>query len=437
MTLGSYVLPDCWPKKRLEDCLALIRNGTSRRQNKDGSGLPVTRIETISLDRVDPSKVGFVDGLSEKETSRYRLQPGDILFSHINSEPQLGRTAIYRGDPDFLIHGMNLLVLRVNGLLTPEFLHYLCTCYRQSGVFIALAGRAVGQSSINQGKLKALEIPCPPVAEQGKIAAVLSAVHRDIEHQDQLIALTTELRRAAMRMYFTRGTDAASPLDTEIGPIPPKWSTIKIGELGDCVTGTTPKTANREYYEPEERDFIAPADLGSSKYVYSSAKKISQLGLSVARPLPRDAVLCVCIGSSIGKTGMSWHEESCTNQQINAVVCHGSLNPTYVYYLLTYWSERWKSHATFGPVPILNKGAFRQVKIPHTTDRREQDAIADALWTMDARIEHHLSRRAVSTELLRALVHDLMTAKIRVADVDVSPLGPTDVADASPREETA
>ncbi len=52
----------------------------------------------------------------------------------------------------------------------------------------------MGQASINQGKMKTLEIPLPPLPEQREIARILSAVDRKIE--------TEEKRKAALQTLF-------------------------------------------------------------------------------------------------------------------------------------------------------------------------------------------------------------------------------------------
>jgi type I restriction enzyme S subunit len=181
---GLGPIPDHWRFERLGDYLALIRNGLTKPQNKEGLGLPVTRIETISEDKINPAKVGCVEGLSEETVKKYRFQANDILFSHINSEPQLGRTAMYVGQPPLLLHGMNLLLLRANSGIDPAFLHFTCVSLRSKGVFIGLAARAVGQSSINMGKLKALQIPIPPKDEQKRIAFWLSRVEGKLEAEE-------------------------------------------------------------------------------------------------------------------------------------------------------------------------------------------------------------------------------------------------------------
>jgi len=262
----------------------------------------------------------------------------------------------------------------------------------------------------------------PSMHEQQKIATLLSAIQRVIEQQERLIVLTTELKKALMHKLFTEGTFGEKQKQTEIGPVPESWDIVPIGGLGTCVTGSTPRTAVKENYCPPERDFIAPADLGHTKYIYESERQISIAGLATVRPLPRNSVLCVCIGSSLGKTGMTYKVDSCTNQQINAIICNETNNADYVYYLLTYHSDYWRSHATFGTVPILSKGRFCQVRVPYTSNRAEQDDIASALMACDEKIEYHMSKSRKYQELFKIILHQLMTAQIRVNNLDLNEL---------------
>ena len=47
-------------------------------------------------------------------------------------------------------------------------------------------------------------IPVPPLPEQRKIAGVLRAAQQALHQQEQLISLTTELKKAALHQLFTR-----------------------------------------------------------------------------------------------------------------------------------------------------------------------------------------------------------------------------------------
>jgi type I restriction enzyme S subunit len=225
-----------------------------------------------------------------------------------------------------------------------------------------------------------------------------------------------------MNKLFAQGLRDEKQKGTEIGLVPESWHVVKIGALGKCVTGTTPKTAVEEYYFPAEYDFIAPADLGLTRDIYDSGKKISGKGLGAIKSLPKNAVMCVCIGSSIGKVGLTWKERSATNQQINSIICNDKHNARFVYYLLDYFSPYWRSFATFGPVPILNKGRFETIDIAVPSSAEEESQIAQSLAGLDAKLEIQGKKRALLEELFRALLHKLMTGQLRVNELDVGVL---------------
>jgi len=279
---------------------------------------------------------------------------------------------------------------------------------------------AIKGQTLNKGKLDALEIALPPLLEQKKIAHILSTVQRAIEAQERIIQTTTELKKALMHKLFTEGLRHEPQKQTEIGPVPESWEVVEIGDLGKCVTGSTPKTSVPSFYDPPSEDFIAPADLGARRYIYDSEKKISPEGMATIRPIPKNAVMCVCIGSSIGKVGMSYREKSATNQQINSIICREGRAPEFVYFLLSYRSEYWKSFATFGPVPILSKGRFSSIVVPTPSSLEDQQAIAKPLIALEAKIEVAEKKVAALQGLFRTLLHELMTAKTRVNELEFS-----------------
>lgn len=122
------------------------------------------------------------------------------------------------------------------------------------------------------------------------------------------------------------------------------------------MTGVTPKTKVREYYNPPSRLFVSPADIKQSRYVNVTEKRISDAGLMFGQPIPKDAIIVVCIGSTIGKVAMA-SERCLTNQQINSIIC-SDRNPSVVYYMLRRSASLFKQNASCTAVPILNKGAF-------------------------------------------------------------------------------
>jgi type I restriction enzyme S subunit len=197
-------LPEHWQVVRLGEVVQLVRNGLTTKQEKMPPGVPVTRIETIADAKIDSERVGYIRQLDLNSIEHYRLKESDILFSHINSEQHLGKTAIYEGYPPLLIHGMNLLLIRVkHDACVAHFLNYLFNYFRKEGTFVALAARAVGQSSINQGKLKSLPIPFPPLAEQQEIARILQSVDRRIQAEEAKVRALSDLFQTLLHDLMT------------------------------------------------------------------------------------------------------------------------------------------------------------------------------------------------------------------------------------------
>lgn len=397
-----------WPATTLGDVLDFIGNGTTAEQNKDGAGLPVTRIETIASDYVDASRVGYIANPTSELVNRYRISAGDILFSHINSEPQIGRAVVYGGVPPVLLHGMNLLLLRFKAdIADSQFMAYLFRHYRECGVFVGLASRAVGQSSINQGRLKTLQIRLPELAEQRAIAHILQTVEVAKQARQSELGLERERKAALMEHLFTFGTRGESTKQTEVGVIPQSWRVAELSELGEIVTGTTPRTEVKEYYGGPFL-FVAPGDISDSPYVENSAKHLSEKGLGVSRELPKNTVLVVCIGATIGKVAMTATERSATNQQINAVIPNENVLPEFLYYALRFRSPELPNLASRTAVPIINKSVFSQFQVS-VAEKDEQLRIADALGACDRKITALIKEMSSLDELFESALEELMT----------------------------
>ena len=338
-------------------------------------------------------------------------EEGDILMS---VRAPVGATNLCKSQSCI---GRGIAAIRAQGI-DRDFLYFYL---KKIEAYIDSLGSGAIFKAINKSQLAELPINDAgiPLPEQKKIAHILSTVQRAIEVQERIIQTTTELKKVLMHKLFTEGLRHEPQKQTEIGPVPVSWEVVEIGDLGQCVTGSTPKTKVASFYDPPSEDFIAPADLGARRYVYDSEKKISPEGMVAIRPLPKNAVMCVCIGSSIGKVGMSYREESATNQQINSLICKKGRDPEFVYYLLSYHWEYWKSFATFGPVPILSKGRFATIVVAIPSSVEEQQAIAKPLIALETKVEVAEKKVAALKDLFRTLLHELMTAKTRVYEFAV------------------
>jgi type I restriction enzyme S subunit len=198
-------IPEEWEVVRLGEVVERIRNGFVYHFSlMSKEGIPITRIETISEGYIDESKVGYLDFSYYELVKAFKLQLGDILFSHINSFEHVGKTAIYNGKPPFLIHGMNLLLLRAKGnVCHPFFLIFLLKSEEIRKKIRNLSGQAVNQVSINISDLSKLSIPLPPLSEQKRIAEILSQIDQAIEKEEKYKQKLERLKKGLMEDLLT------------------------------------------------------------------------------------------------------------------------------------------------------------------------------------------------------------------------------------------
>ncbi len=266
--------------------------------------------------------------------------------------------------------------------------------------------------------LKERAIITPPLPEQRAIAGVLRTVQRAKEACEQVLAATRQLKASLLRHLFTYGpvpfpqADRVPLKATKLGSMPANWSLVRVGDLGDVVTGSTPSTKHPEYYGGSHM-FIAPGDLGASKYIARSKKGITDEGLEQCRILPKKAVVVVCIGATIGKTGLTTEDGCATNQQCNAIIADGKCDPEFLFYALSNRAWALPLLAGRAAVPIVNKSNFCdfEIALPPLSEQRE---IARQLAAVDAKLAALEMRRGALASLFASMLHHLMTGRVRL-----------------------
>jgi type I restriction enzyme S subunit len=91
-----------------------------------------------------------------------------------------------------------------------------------------------------------LLIDCPPISEQRKIGAFLSAIEELIEINERRIELLEDLARSLYREWFVHfrypGSGDSKSVDSEMGRVPEGWTVWKVEELASTLTrGIAPK----------------------------------------------------------------------------------------------------------------------------------------------------------------------------------------------------
>lgn len=160
----------------------------------------------------------------------------------------------------------------------------------------------------------------------------------------------------------------------------------KLSDIGDIVTGKTPKTKIKENYG-DKYFFITPQDLANDFIVQKTNRYLSEKGFKEVKSNSLNGLsVCIdCIGSNLGNVIMV-NEMCVTNQQINSITnFREEVNPYYIYFYFKNKKEYLQTIAGGTSVPIINKTRFSNIEI-FLPSKKEQDKIANKLKVLEDKI---------------------------------------------------
>ncbi|PWB21484.1 restriction endonuclease subunit S [Flavobacterium sp. HTF] len=167
--------------------------------------------------------------------------------------------------------------------------------------------------------------------------------------------------------------------------VPDTWKWVALSDIGIIVTGNTPSTRIKEYYQSDDIPFYKPTDLEQGINTIASKQYLSKYAKDVARLIPSNSVLVTCIGATIGKTGLLI-KDGAFNQQINGIIPF--INSKYLYYYCktTQFQKELLSKASSTTIPILNKSKFELIRIP-LAPIEEQNRIVEKIEELFSEID--------------------------------------------------
>lgn len=117
--------------------------------------------------------------------------------------------------------------------------------YIMSSFDLRKLNEASGVPSLGRSSLEAMDLAIPPLPEQQKIAAILTAVDDKLDLIARQIEATQALKQGLMQTLFSRGVGTQDATgrwmphtdfkDSELGAIPTLWSVKEIGEALSVV----------------------------------------------------------------------------------------------------------------------------------------------------------------------------------------------------------
>jgi type I restriction enzyme S subunit len=389
--------------------------------------------------RVDSTDLKF-GTFDETETARYRLKPGDLLFVRTNGQKAyIGRCAAYEGDPTDALFASYLIRARVNPRLADyEFLQlYVSSEMGRSYLCGRASHSSDGKYNLNTQILRDVLIPLPPLREQRAVAYVLRTVQRAREATEKVVTATRQLKQSLMRHLFTYGpvpvseADRVEVIESDAGLIPKSWEVQPLETLireplrnghSARATNTSEGIRTLTLTAVTRNEF----SLENTKLTSADPYRIRDMWLKHGDILIERANTPEYVGLAALYEGDEDYAIF-PDLMVRVRVRGDQIAPKFLAeFLLTEVVRNYfrrNAKATAGNFPKIDQPTIERTAIPVPPMDTQTD-ICQIFRAGDAKLRAETSRLRALDALFQTLLHELMTGKLRVHDVDLStPVG--------------
>lgn len=331
------------------------------------------------------------------EIKKYILNEGDVVISMDGSLVGRSFAQLTNSDlPALLLQ--RVARIRSEKINTSYLKEIICSKYFTEHCDKVKTVTAIPH--ISPKDIRNYRIPIPPTKnEQQAIAEVLSDTDNLIQALEEQIAKKRLIKQGAMQQLLT-----------------PKegWERTTIGDCAFIVGGSTPSSFNSSYWNGHI-NWFTPTEIGLSKYVYSSARKISNEGLKncSARILPIGSIL---LTSRAGIGGLSINKvEACTNQGFQSLVAKDDFINEFLYYLMSTYSLQKKlmQNASGSTFLEISPSKLKSIEI-FVPPKENQKQISQILSDIDIELENIEQKIIKYKQLKHGLMQNLLTGRIRL-----------------------
>ena len=195
-------------KKRFLRDIAEIQTGPfgSQLHKEDyvDVGTPIVTVEHLGSRVFSEQNLPMVSDADKSRLSKYVLKKGDIVFSRVGS---VDRCSFVDQKHDGWMFSGRCLRVRPSEEADPLFLYYFF-CLNTTKEFVRSIAVGATMPSINTKLLGEVEVVCPEIEEQRKIADILSKIDDKIEENQKI---NENLQQQAQAIYASMFIDNADP----------------------------------------------------------------------------------------------------------------------------------------------------------------------------------------------------------------------------------
>lgn len=242
------------------------------------SGLPIVRIQNLND---ETASFNYFQG---EYDPRHEVNTGDLLFSW-SGTPGTSFGAF------FWNRGKGVLNQHIFNVLTkPEFVerpYFRYVLNHRLDKIIDQSHGGVGLKHITKGKLEAITVPLPPLAEQRRIAAVLDAAEALRAKRSAALAKLDSLTQSIFLEMF------GDPVRNERN-----WPTATVADICNLVRGSSPRPQGDPLYFGGPVPRLMIADITRDGWhVTPRIDSLTIEGAKRSRPVPAGTVVMAVSGN--------------------------------------------------------------------------------------------------------------------------------------------
>lgn len=217
-------------KKRFLRDIAEIQTGPfgSQLHKEDyvDVGTPIVTVEHLGSRVFSEQNLPMVSEADKSRLNKYVLKKGDIVFSRVGS---VDRCSFVDQKHDGWMFSGRCLRVRPNEEVDSLFLYYFF-CLNATKEFVRSIAVGATMPSINTKLLGEVEVICPEIEEQRKIADILSKIDDKIEENQKINENLSE----QIKTICTAWLSDYAPFG---GVLPDDWSKTPLSSIADFVSG--------------------------------------------------------------------------------------------------------------------------------------------------------------------------------------------------------
>jgi type I restriction enzyme S subunit len=372
------------------------------------TGIPIVNPMHIRGGLIQPGSDARVGEAKLRDLMEFRLAAGDVVLGR---RGEMGRCAVVGKAEAGWLCGTGSLILRPNGSVEPRYLQRFLS---SPAVVTRLEGDSVGSTmvNLNQGILKALEIPIPSLAEQRRIAdkldALLARVDACRNRLDRVPGFLRRFRQAVLESAL-QGELSLEWRDSNSVSLQ-SWRSATLGEVAEVGTGSTPLRSSANFFSSTGTPWVTSAATGQA-YVDGADEFVTPAAIAAHRlkTYPPGTLLVAMYGE--GKTRGQVCElriHATINQACAAVrVNESQASKAFVKLALRAQYEHMRALAEGGNQPNLNLSKIKGLAIPLPLLQEQAEVVrrVESLFALADDIEaRYTATRAQVERLAPALL---------------------------------